>query len=151
MHVDTKAEFSDAQAVTATAISSNVMRLKDPLALAPNALRQIGAPGVAYLMVSVGAAAAATGAATVTVTLESAEDAGLSTNPVVHATTGAIPKTSLTAGAIIAKIPLPNDGYKEYLGVRYTVATGPLTAGSFNAYLSLDMQSWKPFADAVAD
>lgn len=145
-HLDARAEFSDAQAVTATAISTNVMDRKGA-GLAPNATDNIGAPATAYLVVSMDDGATAAGAATVTVTLESADNAGLSTNPVVHYSSGAKALAAMTAGATVAVIPLPADAYKEFLGVRYTVATGPLTGGTFNAYLTLDPSIWRAYAD----
>lgn len=145
-HLDARAEFSDAQAVTATAISTNVMDRKG-LGLAPNATDNIGAPATMYLVVSAGQAATASGAATVTVTLESADNAALSSNPVVHFSSGAIPLAGMTAGARMVAIPLPAGDYKEFLGVRYTVATGPLTGGTFNAYLTLDPSIWRAYED----
>lgn len=145
-HLDTRAEFSDAQAVTATAISTNVMNQKGT-GLAPNATENIGAPATAYLVITVGTAAAAAGAAMVTATLESADDAALSTNAQVHASTGAKALADMVAGATLAVIPLPAGNYKQYLGVRYTVATGPLTAGTFNAFLTLDPSIWRAYAD----
>lgn len=148
-HVDTKAEFSAAQAVTATAISTNVMDLRGA-GLSPNTLQSIGAPAMTYLVITQSAAATAVGAATVTFSLESATDAGLTTGAVVHYQSGAIGKAALTAGARTVCVPLPADSnYKEFLGIRYTVATGPLTAGAFNAFLTLDPNMWRAFEDAV--
>lgn len=144
--LDTRAEFSDAQAVTATAISTNVMDIKG-LGLAPNATENIGAPAITYLVVSAGAAATAAGAATVTVTLESAANAELSSGAVVHFSSGAIPLSGMTAGARMVAIPLPAGDYKEFVGIRYTVSTGPLTGGTFNAYLTKDPQMWRAFDD----
>lgn len=145
-HIDARAEFSAAQAVTATAISTNVMNLKGG-GLAPNATENIGAPSLTYLVITAATAAAAAGAATVTATLESADDAGLATNAKVHASTGAKALADLAAGATVAVIPLPAGDYKQYLGVRYTVGTGPLTAGAFNAHLTLDPMIYRTFAD----
>ena len=145
-HIDARAEFSDAQAVTATAISTNVMDLKGD-GVSPNTGSNIGAPAHTYLVITCGDAADAAGAATVTFTLESAANAGLSSGAVVHYSTAAIGKAALTAGAVVAVVPLPVGDYKEYLGVRYTVGTGPLTAGTFNAFLTLDPSIIKAYAD----
>lgn len=144
--IDARLEFSDAQAVTTTAISTNVYDRKG-LGLAPNATENLGAPGTAYLVVTMGAGATAGGAATVAITLESAENAALSTNPVVHAATGPKALAALGAGATVAVIPLPADAYKEFVGVRYTVASGPLTGGTFNAFITLDPQVWRSYSD----
>ena len=145
-HIDARAEFSSAQAVTATAISTNVMNLKGT-GLAPNATENLGAPAITYLVIVATQAAAAAGAATVVASLESADTAALSTNPKVHYATGALALADMTAGAVLAVVPLPAGDYKQYLGVRYTVATGPLTAGAFNAFLTLDPSIWRAYAD----
>ena len=145
--LDARAEFSDAQAVTATAISTNVMDLKGG-GLSPNTTGRFGAPAITYLVIAVGDTAIdASGAATVVFSLESAENAALSTNPVVHFATAAIGKAALTKGKLVAAIPLPAGEYKEFLGVRYTVATGPLTAGNFNAFLTKDPNLFAAFND----
>lgn len=146
MHIDARAEFSDSQVVTATAISTNVMA-RDGNGLSPNATQNLGAPAISYLVITTGAAVTAAGGATVTFSLESATDAGLTASPVVHYSTGAIPKASMPAGAVVAVVPLPFADYKDFIGVRYTVATGPLLTGDFNAFLCLDPQAMKVFAD----
>ena len=77
--------------------------------------------------------------ATLVVTLESAADAGLTSGPVVHFSTGTLAfATFATAGTRIATVCLPSGSYKRYLGVRYTVASGPFTAGAIDAFLTVD-------------
>src|SRR6185312_1540029 len=100
MYVDKQTEFSDSQAVTSTAISSNVLDIFSTLAggttnaagVSPNAKIDIGAgTGDLYLVVQTAVACTDTGSdATLTVTLESADDAGLSTNAQVHYSTSAV-------------------------------------------------------------
>ena len=46
---------------------------------------------------------------------------------------------AMTAGAQLVAIAVPR-GVKRYLRVNYTVATGPLTGGTFNAGLVKDVQ-----------
>ena len=147
-HLDARAEFSDAQAVTTTAISTNVMDRKGA-GLSPNATDNIGAPATMYLVVRTNAAATDSGSdATLTVTLESAADAGLTSGPVVHYSTGAMAFATFSpANTTLAVIPLPAAAYKEFLGVRYTVGDGPLTAGTFDAFLTLDPSIWRAYAD----
>lgn len=142
MILDKQAEFSDAQAVTATAISTNVMDLGgDPT------LQDIGAGKELYLVVLVDTAATAAGAATVTFSLESDSTADLATSATTHITTTAIGKASLTAGAVVLIQALPPDDYERYLGVRYTVATGPLTAGKFDAFLTETPDTYRAYPD----
>jgi hypothetical protein len=90
--------------------------------------------------VQVEEAATAAGAATVTFSLESDSTANLATSPTVHVTTAAIGKATLVVGYKFA-YQLPRGSYEKYLGTRYTVATGPLTAGKFSAYLTNALDS----------
>ncbi len=128
------------QAVTATAISTNVLDLRNA---ATPALVNEGIKGPdLYLTIMVTQAATAAGAATVVFSLESDSTADLATSPTTHWTSAAIGKATLVAGYIVAQFQLPSQlTYERYLGVRYTVATGPLTAGLFLAFLSLDVQA----------
>lgn len=141
MYVDKQAEFADSQVVTATAISTNVIDLG-----ATNTLKDIGAGEDVYLIVQVDAAATAAGAATVTFSLESDSTADLATSATVHYTSTAIAKTALTLGSTQLVVKLPPGSYERYLGVRFTVGTGPLTAGSFSAFLTTNAQAWRPYA-----
>ncbi len=131
MILDERNEFADALAVTSTAISDVI-----DLGATPT-LRSLGAGEPLYLVISCDEAATAAGAATVTFSLESDSTADLATSATVHATTAAIGKATLVVGYTVAVIPLPVAAtYERYLGVRFTVATGPLTAGKFSAFLT---------------
>ena len=149
MYVDSQIEFSDAQAVTATAISSNVYDLFSmglgggATDVTPNTRLDIGqGTDNLYLVVNTAVTATDTGNdATLTITLESADDAGLTTNAQVHYSSGAIAFASFaTAGTNLVAIRLPSALYRRYLGVRYTVASGPLTAGAFDAFVTPTLQ-----------
>ena len=75
---------------------------------------------------------------TLTITLESDDNASLS-SPTVHFSTGAIAFASFaTAGTRLVTVRLPHGAYQRYVGLRYTVASGPLTAGAFDAFLTTD-------------
>lgn len=128
--------FSTAQAVTATAASTDVIDL-GPLTHG-NTIRDIGAGEPVYLYVSVGAAATAAGAATVTISLQTdtAEGFGSAVNLF---TSTAFSLATMAAGAQLVAVAVPR-GVKRYLRVNYTVATGPLTGGTFNAGLVKDVQ-----------
>ena len=95
-----------------------------------------------YLVVNTAVTATDTGNdATLTITLESADDAGLTTNAQVHYSSGAIAFASFaTAGTNLVAIRLPSALFRRYLGVRYTVASGPLTAGAFDAFVTPTLQ-----------
>ncbi len=150
MILDKFLEFSDAQAVTATAISTNVV---DLYPLGGNASRDIGNGENIYLIVRTLAAATDVGSATnvdsdatLTVTFESsnAEDLSAST---VHFSTGALAFATFSpAGTQLARFKLPGGNYLRYLGVRYTVANGPLTTGTFDAFIVKDDQTYRSYA-----
>jgi len=137
MILDLQTKFSDLQAVTSTAISTNVIDLIQ--GTSPTTMDEGIGDGV-WLNIIVGKAATAAGAATVTFSLESDSTADLATSATVHWTSAAIGKATLVAGYQVARIKLPSDNYERYLGVRYTVATGPLTAGTFLAFLTISAQ-----------
>ncbi|MNN10860.1 hypothetical protein D3C81_1237960 [compost metagenome] len=136
MILDKLNTFSDAQAVTATAASTNVIDL-GPLTHG-NTVRDIGAGEPVYLFVSVGAAATAGGAATVTIALQTdtVENFATPTNLFVSAT---FALADMGAGAQLVGIAVPR-GVERYLRLNYTVATGPLLTGTFYAGLVKDLQ-----------
>ena len=137
MILDKTNEFSDGQTVTATAASTNVIDLNPS---ASNLIQDIGAGEPVWLVVQVDETATAAGAATVTVSLESSAATAL-TSATVHYSSDAKALADMTAGAELVRVRLPGGDYKRYLGVRYTVATGPLTAGKFSAFITKDAQA----------
>lgn len=139
MILDAQNEFSDSQAVTSTAISTNVIDL-DSASIPKN----IGGSSPLYLVIQTALTCTDTSSdATVAFTLESDSAAALNSSPTVHFSTGALAFAAYaTAGTRVAVTPLPFGDYKRYLGVRYTVASGPLTAGAFDAFLTRDPQFW---------
>ena len=125
-----------AQAITATAISTNVLDVRQA---ALPALVDEGLLG-AELYLNVQVIQAFNTLTSLTVTLESDSTANLATAPVVHIATAAILLAALTAGAVIARIKLPSADYKRYVGVRYTVGGAAPTLGSVLAFLSVGTQ-----------
>lgn len=126
--LDKGLEFSDAQAVTASAASTNVLDLG---VVAPNTGR---GSNQMYLQIVVNTTADASGSATVAFALEdSADDSSFAVVPGVSV--AAIGKATLVAGYIVLTIALP-PRLRRYIRVYYTVATGPLTAGKFDAFLT---------------
>lgn len=134
MSTDALLQLSAAQAVTASAVSTNTIDLSVARDMAP------GTPLFANFTVD--QAVTAAGAATVTFEAITSASADLS-SPTVIASSGAVPKADLTAGRRPISVALnpgallaAPDG-QRYMGVRYTVATGPLTAGQFTCHLGL--------------
>lgn len=143
MILDNLTEFADAQTVTATAISDVI-----DLGAAPT-LQDIGNGQPLYLVLTCDESATSGGSATVNFSLESDSTANLATSATTHASTGAIGQASLVAGTFKRVIPLPVEArYERYLGVRFTVASGPLTAGKFSAFLTLAPHGWVALPDA---
>lgn len=122
--IDVQALFSDKQVVTTTAVSTNSY---DTLATR----RNLGRTGQ-RVRFTTDAAVTAAGAATVTFEVIQADDAALTTNVTVIASSGPIGKAALGLGTSGFDVSMP-DTTQRYVGARYTVATGPLTAGTFTA------------------
>lgn len=141
--LDKQNEFSDSQAITVTAISTNVINTL-PGASFTNVTQNLGGTlGSTFLVVQVDTLFAGT-AGTLNISLESDSTANLATSPTVHYSSGSIPQASLIAGYQLV-IPLPFGNYEKYLGLRYTVG-GTITAGAVSAFLTRDVQTWKPYA-----
>ncbi|CAN7428876.1 hypothetical protein LJR034_002636 [Caballeronia sp. LjRoot34] len=138
MILDQQSMFCDNQAVTVTAVSQNVLDMF-PI-ITPNSKAQQGAGQDATLFVR--AASAFTGAgASLVITLESGDNADLTGNNTVHYTTAAIPVASLVAGARLIATRLPFGYFRRYIGLRFTVAGGPFTAGTVSGFLLEDLQT----------
>lgn len=132
MITDANLTLSASQAVTATAFSTNTLDL--------GVARDIGVGEELNIYVNVEVTAAAAGAATVNFQIVTSANPNLST-PTIIGQTDAIPKANLVAGSAI-QIPIPvsfiNSLGQRYLGLQYTVGTGPLTAGTFSAGIVID-------------
>jgi hypothetical protein len=126
-----------AQAVTATAISTNVLDARQP-AGAPT-LKDEGVFGQdLWLVVQV--IQAFNNLTSLTVTLESDSASTLASAPVVHFSK-TIALAALTAGSTAVRVQIPSDLYKRYIGVRYTVTGTAPTTGSVMSFLTLDAQN----------
>jgi len=136
MILDKTLELSLAQAVTATAPSTNVIDIA--------AARNIGAGEDLFLYIRVGAAATAAGAATVSFQVQTDSSPAMGT-AVTVLDSGAIPKASLGSNTAL-KFKLPSAAFKQYLALNYLVATGPLTAGDFSAWIATDVQDNATYA-----
>lgn len=128
------------QAITATAISANVIDRAGGQAAGFPALEDEGINDIPWLVVQAQTAAVGGDAAkTLTITLESAADAGLTSGPVVHYASAAILGAAITLGATLVRTQLPSGDYKRFIGLRYTVSAG-FTAFAILAYLTPDVQ-----------
>ena len=133
MIFDKQSLLSDAQAITATAVSTNVIDLQAmgtvPRQGAALTRDEFAGDCVPFLAQVVQDFATLT---SLTITLESSDNSDLSSS-VVHATSGAIPAASLKAGYRWNLAEMPEGVSKRYLGLRYTVAGSDATAGKITA------------------
>lgn len=133
MITDALLQLSSAQAVTVSAVSANSIPL--------GAARDLGPGGALYAVFTVDETVAAAGAATVNLQVITSASADLS-SPTVVSDSGPIAKTELTAGRkpialrINSSILNAQPIGQSYLGVQYTIGTGPLTAGKFSATIT---------------
>lgn len=111
------------QAVTATAVSTDSIYVGG---------RRLGRGHPMRAFAQVAADVTAAGAATVNVEVIEANDGALTSGVNVIGSSGAKSKDDLVDGFRVLDIPLPGST-KDYIGFRYTVGTGPLTAGTFTA------------------
>lgn len=149
MITDALQQLSSAQAVTASAVSTNTMDL--------GVNRDLGPGGDVYAVFTVDTTPTAAGAATVQFQIISSASANLS-SPTVLAETDAIPITDLTAGRkpiavdLSSAVLLAQPIGQRYLGVQYTIGTGPLTAGAFSCALTdtdVDVNKYYPSGFSV--
>ena len=135
--------FSQAQAVTATAPSTDVIDL-GPL-YAGNDVRDIGPGYPVEFFAQVATNGAAGGSATVTISLQTSKTSDFASATTLLQT-NAIAVADMKVGyRYVGKVP---HGVQRYLRVNYTVATGPLTAGAFTAGLLLDADAQRSYASA---
>lgn len=137
--LDTSLLFSEDQVVTATAISENVLQfpatgrvMYEGAALT----RNLGPGNEIPILLQVTADFATL--TSLTITVETADNAALSTNAVVLATTGAIPVATLKAGYKFNIRVFPDGVVKEFLGLRYTVGGSNATTGKITAALATE-------------
>lgn len=130
--------LSDAQAVTASAASTNTVDL--------GTARDIGEGEELYVHFKVDTTFTAAGAATMTMNIITSASADLST-PTILASTAAIAVATLVAGyrTAIEIPPQIKSLGQRYIGVSYTIATGPMTAGAISARIVKDIQDGQKF------
>lgn len=139
--LDKENMFSDAQAITAAAKSTNVIDLSD-------AGRDIGVGENLYVGVFVSTAFTDAGSdSTLTVDLEQDDDSGMA-SPVKVQEVGILPALAAIGAKIISRID-PLKITERYLQLSYTPNNGNLTTGAVKAYLVKDIDAFKAYADAI--
>lgn len=151
MILDKRTEFCDGTALNTGAAGTYVIGDQVDLGVA----RDIGNGQSLSWEVRVLTGINAAAAGTVTFQLVSADNAALTTNPVVHAQTSAFTTSTtsgnaggaLAAGTTLAVIDLPQEGpaYKRYLGVRQVTGTSAISAGAVDSFLTPVVAGWKAY------
>lgn len=140
MYVDAQNEYSDAQAITATAVSTN--------ALDHSENRDLGVGEDIWLVVSVAVAMTDAGSdSTVTVTIET-DDTDAFGSALITRTLTVFAALSAVGEIRIARLG-PDDINETVSRLRYTVANGDLTTGSFDGFLTKDIQRYIAYADNI--
>ncbi len=129
--------LSDAQAITATAPSTNVIDLGP---IATGMARDIGKGKPIPLLVQVVEAFTAAGAATLTIALQ-IDTVENFASPTTVWTSGAVALADLKAGKVFVPEFIPRGTNERYMRLNYTVATGPMTAGKIVAGVTMGNQS----------
>lgn len=143
--------FSDAQVVTTTAISTDVLDTNTTNSV--NAIKDLGiGDGNQGVTLNVIVPTAFAGGTSLQINLESSAAAGL-TSPTVHWSSPVIPVAQLTQGAILARVPLPAGNYLRFMGLRYTVVGTMSGGGSLDAFLTMssgEIGTPRPYASGFA-
>ncbi|MGL6210516.1 MAG: Bbp16 family capsid cement protein [Paracoccaceae bacterium] len=133
MIIDRHSMFSENQAITATAISTDVIEFQNNDIVAYETAapaRNLGPGNELPILIQVTENFAT--ATSITFSLESSAAAGL-TSPTVHWTSPAIPIATLVAGFTLPIRIMPNGPILKFLGMRYTVGGSNATAGKVTA------------------
>lgn len=130
MYVDNNLVLSDAQSVLSSTTSTKSIDCA-------TALRNIGSGEPIELVIQVATAASSGSASTVTFNLQDSSDNSSFTTVVASP---AVAMAAMSAGAEVLRIMLPHT-LQRYIQVSYTVATGPMVAANFTAFLTPDRQA----------
>lgn len=144
MIFDKTLQLSAAQAITATAVSTNVIDLRAAgraYKHAADLKRDLGLGGKAIpFLIQVVEAFTAAGGGTLTVSLECDDNEAFSSPKTVW-TSSAIGKALLVPGYRFGTDYVPNGIDERFFRLNYTVATGPMTAGKITAGIVAGIQT----------
>ena len=141
MILDAQNQFSDGQAITAAAASTNTIDL--------GAVRDIGTGESLYVVVNVTVALTDSGSdSTLTVALYG--DSTTTFTPDGSQDLFTIPATTAAGTVFIARLdPASAPLQYRYIQLYYTPNNGNLTTGTLDAHLTTNIDRWKAYADNV--
>lgn len=149
MIIDSRLEFCDAAALDTSGTDTDLIGDVVDLGTA----RDVGHGEPVYLVITVDTAVTSGGAATVQFHLASDSQAAIATDgsATYHWSSGVVSKDTLTAGYVVAVVPLPAQGaaYERFLGILTTVGGAVVTAGRINAFITADPHGWTAQPDAL--
>ena len=140
MLLDNQALYSDKQAITATAVSTNFINHGAPGTPphAPSPVKaDLGGGNKTEVLVQVTEDFA--GGTSLQVDLQMSTDAAF-TAPVVVASSGVVPAANLTAGVTLSPSIISPGAAYQYSRLNYTVV-GPFTAGAITAGVTAGIQT----------
>lgn len=142
MYLDAHLKFSDAQAITAEAYSTNVYDIAD-------VDRDLGTGTSLYLVVVVDVAFTDSGSnSTLTCALAYDSSATMAGSPTVFQTIGSLGALSAIGTKLIAKLQ-PFTIPERYIAMKYTPVNGDLSAGSVTAFLTRNVSKYINYNDNV--
>jgi len=157
MWLDERLEFADDTDVSASAGTALIGDVID-LSVA----RDVGNGQPVYLCIRTGGTEIITGGSAGTLLFQLASDAAAAIavdgTATVHLQTDQLVTDDSAANAaqfnvggtiFFGMLPMEGVTYERYLGVLAVTATTTTTAGTINAFLTLDPSGWKSYADAT--
>ena len=144
MIMDLATQFSNAQAITATAVSTNVIDL--------GAVRNIGSGEDLYLVLIVTTAFTdASSDSTVTPSLQTDDNEAFGSAATVR-TYDTLAALSAAGTTRIYKLePFTTAGiYERYIRLNYTVAGGNLSTGAITAFITKDVTTYRHYASGFS-
>lgn len=143
MIIDNQNLFSDAQAVTAQAVST--FAIDTSPYFSGNTGRNLGIGKPLYVFVTLDVGMTDSGSdSTIAVELVTDDTAAMS-SPVSLATLFTIPALSVAGAKFFAALPL-SAAYEKFIALRFSPANGNLSTGSFTAGLTLSVDQFTPTA-----
>lgn len=140
MYLDSQLQFSDGQAVTSAAASTNLIDL--------GAARDIGSGRDLYVVVNCTTAMTDTGSdSTLQVDIQTDDNSSFSSATTAQ-TVGTFAATSAAGTQLIAKIDVAKV-QERYVRLYFTPAGGDLSGGAFDAFVAYDIEKHKVYADNI--